>query len=1303
MTRATLVIRSSTPIAGATDPLGEPRFEFQGLLGRGGMGTVHRVYDHQRQMVVAVKLLEHATPDGLFRFKREFRAIAGVSHPNLLSLYELLSSGDRWFFTMELVEGQSLTSWVRGTIEGASPASQSPLPGADADGTLDLASGSRVRPAATPTGTPTGETTSVTIVSGRAPSGAPHGRSYSYAPVVSGPELARLRVAFRQLAQALSALHAAGHLHRDVKPSNVLVDGNGRVVLLDFGIATSLADDRSLRGRVAGTPAFMAPEQAHEGPLDEACDWYAFGVMLYELLAGRRPHAGGTDTMLASKAAVEVISPVAFAPDAPPDLVGLCEALLRREPCERPRGEEILRRLGGGRDESASQGSLGEDVPMVGRASELAELERHLAEAERGQLVVLQLRGSSGAGKSVLLGHFTRQVRARGGLVLAGRSYQRESLPFKSLDALLDGLPLICCGGGVDDPALLDALAPAAAQLAGIFPVLRTLEDERRARGAPEQAAIVQPPDPTERRRLLVPALRRLLDEAAQKRPLVLVLDDVQWGDGDSAALIAQALASPWSSPVLLILASRAEEERGEFVRTFTRWSGEQHLLDVGPLEPAAAEQLACQLLAQVGGDVREAAALARESAGIPLFIAEMARQVGPHPQAVLGPGDRHEGGAGAFVRALRHRFLALPTDARDLLLTVALAGRPISRAAAVEASGLRSIGESLVVSLENHHFLRVRRGARGEQLDTFHDRVREALTSWLEPEQAQALHGRLAEALAAAGADDEVLALHREAAGDRARAAEHAVVAAAAAARSLAFARAAELYLRALELADPPVARRLELLARAAEALGNAAYGRESAATYLEAAQLAPRLEGMEMRRRASEQLLRCGYVPEGVALHEQLQAEIGERAARVNLAGIAGYLWRRLKLYLRGYEYTERSESELGALDLLRLDLMWTASSSFALIVPFEGADFSTRFQLTSLELGEPIRIARAACMDGFQAAVNDLPGSAERLAGVLALARSIAERHDDHHIWGMADGAEAMGCYQTGHMRRALELAERGVARLRTRCVGVVWEIHVIVLVTAWSRVYLGELAELDQQVDQLVKDAAGRGDLLLKCTIEAGLPSIRWLAADDLETMAARRAEITRGLTGDYPMSQLGFHLLTGEVLEMLYRGEGERAWLRLHQGIAPLRKIQFHRIPLVRMELTWMLAAAALHAARTSGPREARRWWARAARLASQLAGDRHPWSGPLALFVRGLTAAARGHRDEAISLLAEAEEELTGAEVILLALAARWRRGELQAGSDGGVLQRDAEVRLRACGAVRPERLAAALTGGGVS
>ena len=211
---------------------------------------------------------------------------------NLARLHELVSDGKNWCFTMELVEGIDFLSYVRSGAEEHSP--------------------------------PVGE---------------------------EGLDLTltdRLREACRQLAEGVAAMHEAGRAHRDLKPPNVLVTNSGRVVILDFGLATELVPEGMRDARdVLGTVAYIAPEQAAGLPASPAADWYSVGVMLYEALTGRLPFPGRPSEILKNKQRFEPPPAHELDHHVPQDLDSLCAELLRRDPesCA-PSGVEVLRRPG---------------------------------------------------------------------------------------------------------------------------------------------------------------------------------------------------------------------------------------------------------------------------------------------------------------------------------------------------------------------------------------------------------------------------------------------------------------------------------------------------------------------------------------------------------------------------------------------------------------------------------------------------------------------------------------------------------------------------------------------------------------------------------------------------------------------------------------------------------------------------------------------------------------------------------------------------------------------------------------------
>ncbi|HJK89719.1 MAG TPA: serine/threonine-protein kinase, partial [Polyangiaceae bacterium LLY-WYZ-15_(1-7)] len=209
------------------------RFEVRGVLGRGGMGTVYRAFDRSLGVEVALKAVRHRSPQAFYRLKAEFRALADLRHRHLVRLGELFGGSDEWFFSMELVEGMDFLHWVRGASHVIDSERVTLPPGPPEDGD----SGFRRRRRK-----------------------APHFHE------------ARLRGVLAQLGEGLAALHAAGRVHRDVKPSNVVVEADtGRLVVLDFGLTRDThAHDTGSGEHVEGTAAYMSPEQAKGLPAEAA-------------------------------------------------------------------------------------------------------------------------------------------------------------------------------------------------------------------------------------------------------------------------------------------------------------------------------------------------------------------------------------------------------------------------------------------------------------------------------------------------------------------------------------------------------------------------------------------------------------------------------------------------------------------------------------------------------------------------------------------------------------------------------------------------------------------------------------------------------------------------------------------------------------------------------------------------------------------------------------------------------------------------------------------------------------------------
>jgi hypothetical protein len=1094
------------------------------------------------------------------------------------------------------------------------------------------------------------------------------------------PDLERLRAAAPQLVLGISALHAAGTLHRDVKPSNVLVTRRSRVVLVDFGLATPVAPDGGGDG-VAGTPAYMAPEQLWGAPPSPAADWYAVGVLLYEALTGRLPFAGSPVAALEAKERGWVTPPEGMVPGLPPRLVALVTALLDPRPERRPGPHDILDQLEGAvrprrplaraQDETAPR-------PFVGRTEEVGRLRATLASIVPGRPGVVHVVGPSGIGKTELVRRFCSAVELEGGArVVRGRCHLQESVPFEAVDALVDGLSELLRAG--DEPPPLPP--EDAAALVRLFPVLARVP----ALAGPVGPEVVEP---QELRRRGFLALRALCHALARERPLVLWIDDLQWGDVDSAALLRELLRPPDAPAVLLVVSYRSEErDRMPVLAVLDEGAAGERIV-VGPLDADDAARLV-RLLLPAADEVQ--AAVAREAAGSPFLIAELARHLAEAPPVAAPPTALPLGAV------IADRLAQLPAHARDVLELVSVAGGPVERSLVLEAAELGEPGRPVVSALRQASLLRSTTVA-GERaaVELYHDRLRDVVLAGLDDDVRRARHGALARVLATrADADPEALFQHWLGAGDAAAAGRWAAVAAERAATALAFDRAAGLYRRALELADAPT-RTPELVARLATALANAGRGREAADRFLEAAAAAdPAADAdrrLAWRHRAAEQYLRTGHVERGMATTREVLATVGIAMPRTRpgtrLAGVT----RRLRLELRGFRPRPYVPARATPAALQRLDACWGAAIVVSLVDQPMCEALGLQHLAAALDLGEPSRLLRAL---GLEAAREASFGGVFRrrsrrlLRAALRLGRGSTDPYD--HAW--CDLAVGISAYMGARWRLARRRCEAAAARWRARCTGVVWETVTADTFVLSALAHMGELGELGRRLPAAIADAEERGDVYAVVGCRTGVPAMHWLALD--EAVAARDAadEAMRRWPTVGVHVQHYLHLLAGVQAE-LYLGRPEEAWTRIAGTWPALRGALLLSMESVAVELRHLRGRVALAraAAGTAGDAVAL-----ATAEAQRIARYRVPTAEPFALLLRAGAARLTEGDAAAAALLGRAAERLARADMALYAAAARWAEALLR-GDDAGA--RVAAAAMQALGVRRPAAMAAMLVPG---
>lgn len=1162
------------------------RYRIAGLIGAGGMGAVYHGSAEGFANPVAIKTLRKLSPTGLLGFKQEFRRTRALSHPNLVSLYELGQDCGTWFFSMELIHGETLLSHVWGGTE---------FPGS-------------------------------TVAS------------------------ERLEPLLPQLLDAVSYLHQNNVLHLDIKPSNILVTPGGAPKLLDFGLSEAefSAESGEPRGAFAGTPAYMAPEQLW-GRHSKACDAYALGVTLFEAVAGRLPLAAQLETLLTkqTKPAPRIRD---LAAEVPEHLARVIDALLERDP-ERRLTVDGARETLGVLPLPSSFPPASPSVHLVGREAELQHL-KHWLSLANSQVVVGTVIGESGVGKTTVLSAAKHSWAAAGAWVLSSRCFEWQSIAFKAADSIVDGLfervrP--------DAPDL--NLPPDLALATSTFPVLAGLALEPPS-GRPTDKQL-------ERDRALN-ALATLVADLAKANPIVLCVDDAQWGDVESAELIARC-AERTTKGLLVVLGSRPATQPLSFRDRLASVRAKHETLTLVPLTYSESYALARRLASKGQWSDEELRTIALDAAGVPLFVEQVARF-----------SQTHETRPKNLAEVVELQYRALPAPARQLLEVVVIDEHPTPLAAAVIATGQAEKDFHALSQLQAHRFVRVEGLSEATVLEPYHDRIRRELVRLIPETTKRALHEALASALDTVGASPGHIAEHWFKAGKPKLAARWAVRAAESAYASLAFERAANLYTRALSWDAAALDATPDLREQHAWALYHAGSCARAGDAFVAASYVGPLERRHLLQGHAIEALLVAGEVDRGQAVLGNLLPQLGIRPVWRGFLGVVQLL--SLIVWVRFKARRLRFRARPNALALQRAEVTWAAGKALTNLLPVDGVVHLLRSLLFALESGDEIAIARGLNI----AASGYVPFLEAKSRHLMDAASRITEKHPTTYLLGMREVALATASTMLGDWRKAMAQIDSASRYLEAADIPTHWERAVLAVNRTVSLEQLGDLRSATPFFENSARVAKQRGDMVGYISNWASVGFCR-LAANDLrglDVIIDEYAQVIATWRVGYGIWHTAlWHL---RVLRALRLQDYDEARRLLDADWSQIVGAQLHRTRALRLYV-FETRAAVLLGARPQTAAERRAWLREARYLERQTMNTNRLDAKPNSLLVGATIAHFLRRPHDCLTKLTQAADLYAAESMAEREITVRWRIASL---TDDHTARAELEQRALALGIV---------------
>lgn len=1218
-------------------------------LGEGGMGKVLLAEDMEVPSCpseVALKVSQTFDSTQWTRLEAEFSKLVDFLHPNVARLYKLKmipGSPPLCCISMQLVAGKTFSAWwlaARG----------------ERTGRVNVLNAEEATP------------------------------------------LTRLRAVLRQIAEGVSALHAAGIVHGDLKPGNLLVRSDDSVAIVDFGLATLLeGDSASHRSRVfGGTPVYASPEQVLGEALPQS-DWYSFGVLLFRALTGVLPFDQITSSREWSELRLrqERLEPETLLPhlaSCPPDLAELCLALMHPDPLCRPTADEVSRVLG-----ASPPTCLRSSRPaaLIGREAELAALSSAQEGAAYARMFV-RIHGDYGTGKSELIQYFINRM-ARDSLIVFQHSCNHDDYtPFKVIRHLVLDIVRYLEGLYYSEVQLLKP--NGVADLTALFPELRGVKEN--AWDNTEQST------QADWRSYAEPALRslaQLLERIGeQRRELVtLFIDDLQWGDAGGVEMLGM-LISAFRRNGLLVIAAYCSDERNTSpaLRKLTQLAeagalGEVRDIEVGPLSPDNAQlMLRQQLQFDAAWSEAELLRVCTEARGNPAVLLLLAAQI-----LRTGGQDRDRI---SLENAIRSNITDMPASRRRLLELAALAGRPLALEVLVAAARLSGVDtgdwQFDISELKGLRLIRIRYAvattphssepitslpattgkgggtsvwldAEERLIDTANDHVRQLVVSTLDKDARILCFRCLAQTLEAHHVADAGLLYHYFV---KAKDRESAARMAGRAARWLMlegdFTNAIRFCRRALLLGKNNDLERIQLRVLLGEAIGRSGRSARAAQVFLALAEELQGVSRFDILQRAVEHHLYAGEVEAAIALLKSCASELGLKFPLTSAGALVRYVQLRAKIWQRGQDFTPCAEERIDERTLLLIDGYYALTRGFAFVDPWRAAGFQLQHLILALDAGEPYRVACGiASKAGFIAASGKgLPG---RITDLLTQARNYIRTQapkGDHQITPVQ--AEHSGANQRFLLARDSRLTAEAVVgmvrvlsaslegrwqdaitswaeeetMLTRECRDFAWERKTATFWMLLALRYQGHWSAFDPRMALALRSAEADGDLFLQALLRFGASYFAHLRDDQPEeAYSVLSPERTPWLTEGFYVQNF-FRVIAQAEVE-LYRDNAAAADEILEANRTAVKEWHYLELQISRILWHSIHGRVALRLA-TTQQADRKKLLKRARREANNLTKENTAWGRGLAALQEAGAAALEGKPGAVAGSLREALE-----------------------------------------------------------